>query len=389
MPPQAGADPPCNCGSATLAGRAQVKDGKTFLDLIAEQVKVMRREYGSNVKFILMDSFSTSDDTREFLGRAHKDLLQVTPGGGGSGWKRVGGLGDSAARAVAWWVRGTEGGPAGGGGGDVGTVGWHCDCAELSRRLAGRVQTRRPNLRGAMPCIRCLRPRPKRGCHRMHTPVLQCAGLALLTAPTPFAYVQEPHIELMQNMSPKVDAATFAPAAYPDDRDMEWCAGASNTQLDTPVVGLGSGQQTVEGHGTRQPGSARTWLPMPSCSCASAWTSLGLYCFAPGCGCEARIRVHRPPCASPPPRCPPGHGDIYPSLLGSGMLDALVGEGIKYLFVSNSDNLGATLDLQLLQHFASSGAPFMMEVCERTAADKKGGHLARRKADGGPPLLLD
>jgi UTP--glucose-1-phosphate uridylyltransferase len=64
------------------------------------------------------------------------------------------------------------------------------------------------------------------------------------------------------------------------------------------------------------------------------------------------------------------------------MLDALIGGGVKYLFVSNSDNLGATLDLQLLQHFAASGAPFMMEVCERTAADKKGGHLARRKSDG-------
>ena len=35
--------------------RAQVKDGKTFLDLIAEQVKVMRVQYGSNVKFILMN----------------------------------------------------------------------------------------------------------------------------------------------------------------------------------------------------------------------------------------------------------------------------------------------------------------------------------------------
>jgi hypothetical protein len=84
-----------------------------------------------------------------------------------------------------------------------------------------------------------------------------------------------------------------------------------------------------------------------------------------------------------PCRCPPGHGDIYPSLLGSGMLDSLASQGIKYLFVSNSDNLGATLDLQLLQHFASCEAAFMMEVCERTAADKKGGHLARRKVDGG------
>lgn len=60
--------------------------------------------------------------------------------------------------------------------------------------------------------------------------------------------------------------------------------------------------------------------------------------------------------------CPPGHGDLYPALLGSGMLQRLVDGGIKYLFVSNSDNLGATLDLVLLQYFASSGAAFLMEV---------------------------
>lgn len=59
----------------------------------------------------------------------------------------------------------------------------------------------------------------------------------------------------MQNMSPKVDATTLAPAVYPEDGQLEWC--------------------------------------------------------------------------------PPGHGDIYPSLLGSGMLDKLIESGIKYLFVSN------------------------------------------------------
>lgn len=61
-------------------------------------------------------------------------------------------------------------------------------------------------------------------------------------------------------------------------------------------------------------------------------------------------------------RCPPGHGDIFPSLLGSGMLEALRSEGVKYLFVSNSDNLGATLDTQLLAHFAASESAFLMEV---------------------------
>ena len=80
--------------------------------------------------------------------------------------------------------------------------------------------------------------------------------------------------------------------------------------------------------------------------------------------------------------CPPGHGDLYPSLLGSGLLDRLLDRGVKYLFVSNSDNLGATVDPRLLGHFANSGHSFLMEVCTRTAADKKGGHLARGKADG-------
>jgi len=80
--------------------------------------------------------------------------------------------------------------------------------------------------------------------------------------------------------------------------------------------------------------------------------------------------------------CPPGHGDIYASLAGSGWLDRLLAEGVIHAFVSNSDNLGATLDPRLLGWFASSGAPFVMEVTARTEADKKGGHLAQRRSDG-------
>lgn len=38
---------------------------------------------------------------------------------------------------------------------------------------------------------------------------------------------------------------------------------------------------------------------------------------------------------------PPGHGDLYSSLLHSGVLDQLLADGKEYLFVSNSDNLGA------------------------------------------------
>ena len=77
--------------------------------------------------------------------------------------------------------------------------------------------------------------------------------------------------------------------------------------------------------------------------------------------------------------CPPGHGDLYPALVGSGWLDRLLAEGVKYAFVSNSDNLGAVLEPGLLKHFADSGAPFLMEVTRRTPADRKGGHLAVRR----------
>ena len=165
-----------------------LKDGKTFLDLIAEQIIYTRSEFGSNVRFILMNSFSTSADTWAFLKEKHPDLAE------------------------------------------------------------------------------------------------------------------EEDVELMQNSSCKVDAETLAPVEFPENPDMEWA--------------------------------------------------------------------------------PPGHGDIYAAMVGSGMLDKLLSRGVEYVFVSNSDNLGATLDLSLLSHFAESGYSFMMEVCKRTASDKKGGHLARRKSDG-------
>jgi len=113
---------------------------------------------------------------------------------------------------------------------------------------------------------------------------------------------EEPDAELMQNSSPKVDAANLTPVSWPADTELEWC--------------------------------------------------------------------------------PPGHGDLYAALLGSGMLDRLVAQGKRYVFVSNADNLGATLDADLLSYFAESGKAFLMECCERTESDKKGGHLAVLKATG-------
>ncbi len=76
--------------------------------------------------------------------------------------------------------------------------------------------------------------------------------------------------------------------------------------------------------------------------------------------------------------CPPGHGDIYTALVTSGMLETLLQAGYEYAFVSNADNLGAVMDLAILGYFTENQLPFMMEAADRTEADKKGGHLARR-----------
>jgi UTP--glucose-1-phosphate uridylyltransferase len=80
---------------------------------------------------------------------------------------------------------------------------------------------------------------------------------------------------------------------------------------------------------------------------------------------------------------PPGHGDVFISLATSGMLDMLIERGYAYLFLSNSDNLGAVLEPRILTWFAREELPFLSEVVDRTEADRKGGHLARRRGDGG------
>ncbi|XP_059162317.1 UTP--glucose-1-phosphate uridylyltransferase-like isoform X2 [Physella acuta] len=76
---------------------------------------------------------------------------------------------------------------------------------------------------------------------------------------------------------------------------------------------------------------------------------------------------------------PPGHGDVYNSLYNSGLLDKFINEGKKYIFISNIDNMGATVDLNILGFLLNTPeleAPeFVMEVTDKTRADVKGGTL--------------
>ncbi|KAF7428191.1 UTP-glucose-1-phosphate uridylyltransferase [Pleurotus ostreatus] len=69
--------------------------------------------------------------------------------------------------------------------------------------------------------------------------------------------------------------------------------------------------------------------------------------------------------------CPAGNGDIYNTIMRSGMLDQLLLQGKEILFVSNLDNLGATVDPQILQHMVATETDFMLEVVEKRRGQAK------------------
>jgi len=82
---------------------------------------------------------------------------------------------------------------------------------------------------------------------------------------------------------------------------------------------------------------------------------------------------------------PPGHGDFYRSFMNSGLLQAFIKEGKEFVFVSNVDNLGATIDPKIIQFLCSTDKEFAMELTDKTRADVKGGTLI--EFDGRPRLL--
>lgn len=82
---------------------------------------------------------------------------------------------------------------------------------------------------------------------------------------------------------------------------------------------------------------------------------------------------------------PPGHGDVFSALYNSGLVDTLLAQGKEYLFVSNVDNLGATVDLNILNHMDTNGVEYCMELTDKTRADIKGGTII--SYDGAVSLL--
>lgn len=76
---------------------------------------------------------------------------------------------------------------------------------------------------------------------------------------------------------------------------------------------------------------------------------------------------------------PAGHGDVYMSLLTSGILDELLAKNFRFAFISNIDNTGAVFDASIADYMAQNNIEFLMEVCRRGEMDKKGGHIAKTR----------
>merc|ERR1712025_651275 len=72
---------------------------------------------------------------------------------------------------------------------------------------------------------------------------------------------------------------------------------------------------------------------------------------------------------------PPGHGDFYQAFANSGLLAEFVDAGKDLCIISNIDNLGATVDLNILNMCLAQSREFVMEVTDKTRADVKGGTL--------------
>jgi UTP--glucose-1-phosphate uridylyltransferase len=73
----------------------------------------------------------------------------------------------------------------------------------------------------------------------------------------------------------------------------------------------------------------------------------------------------------------PGHGDLLPALRRSGTLDALRDRGVRYVTVSNVDNLGARIDPVVVGAHIRGERPLTCEV-------------ARKEGDvGGAPVRVD
>lgn len=72
---------------------------------------------------------------------------------------------------------------------------------------------------------------------------------------------------------------------------------------------------------------------------------------------------------------PPGHGDLFQSLYDKNILEKLIEDKYEYLFVSNIDNLGSTINFRILDNIIQNDIDYCLETTEKTKHDIKGGTI--------------
>ncbi len=82
----------------------------------------------------------------------------------------------------------------------------------------------------------------------------------------------------------------------------------------------------------------------------------------------------------------PGHGDLTFALRSAGVLSRFVAAGGRYLYVSNVDNLAATLDPAVIGFHIASGAQITTETVAKDPGDKGG---APGRVDGRIQVIED
>ncbi|PRP89047.1 UDP-glucose pyrophosphorylase [Planoprotostelium fungivorum] len=70
---------------------------------------------------------------------------------------------------------------------------------------------------------------------------------------------------------------------------------------------------------------------------------------------------------------PPGSGEVFQGLMRSGLLEKFRSQGKEFLFISNIENMGATIDLRLLNNIYSEQVDFQLELTNRLSTDHHGG----------------
>lgn len=68
----------------------------------------------------------------------------------------------------------------------------------------------------------------------------------------------------------------------------------------------------------------------------------------------------------------PGHGDFFEAFRKCGLRDELAAKGVRYIFFSNVDNLGGTLDARIIGCHVRHGRDMTAEVTPNIGQDKAG-----------------